>query len=72
MSIELEKGIPVPEKAYAKSGLLQTLKVMEIGDSFVWPKAKRGGLPTYFRQIHNAKFTSRTIDNDSVRVWRTE
>jgi hypothetical protein len=72
MSIEIEKGIPVPPPMNGKTGLRAILADMDVGDSFLWPKVKRGGLFTYFRLEPGKRFISRAINEESVRVWRTE
>lgn len=70
MTVEIEKGIPVPSPAGGKHGLRAILADMEVGDSFLWPKVKRSGLFSYFRLEFEKKFISRAVDEENVRVWR--
>lgn len=72
MSIVIEKGIPIPPPAGGKTGLRAILGGMEVGDSFLLPKEKRAGLFTYFRMEQDKKFTSRTVSETEVRVWRVK
>lgn len=72
MDIKIEQGVPIPARNRKGGGLTATLKQMIVGDSFLWPKAKRGYLTTYFQKVPEAKFTSRTVDEENVRVWRVE
>lgn len=77
MSTKIEKNIPIPIKSkpgYDKCATWRlVISKMKIGDSFVVTKKE------YF-DFHNAtrfdsslkkfKFTSRSIDADTKRVWR--
>lgn len=70
--IKIEKGVPLPRANQRGFGLADVLAKMEVGDSFLVPKHKRQGLFAYFRNAKPAKFTSRTVDEENVRVWRVE
>lgn len=67
---EIEKGIPIPPKVSAKSktGNMELLRAMEIGDSFVSDK-KSGYFCTPAR-IAGIKITTRKIEDGKIRVWR--
>jgi hypothetical protein len=72
MSVVIEKGVPIPPPAGGKTGLRAILEKLEVGDSFLWPKEKRTGLFNYFRMEQGKKFTSRTVSESEVRVWRVK
>lgn len=72
MSIAIEKGLPIPAKNTARGDLMGALTALEVGDSFLWPKAKRNQLGGYYVRFPGKKFTSRSVDTTSVRIWRTE
>ena len=70
IKIEIEKNIPIPPK-----GLKQAkypFREMGIGDSFV---AKKGGpapsAATRWGWRNNAVFLVRTLDETTIRIWRT-
>lgn len=69
MEIKIEKGIPIKGKP-RKSSLLTTIAEMEVGDSFAAPESARKRLH-YWRARTGVKLTSRTIDAETIRVWRT-
>ena len=80
MAIEIEKGIPIPEVGRRKKGeRLYPFKHLEPGDSFAVEKNGHKSWGFIFQQIKIAnkemperKFTSRRIDDNTTRVWRTE
>jgi hypothetical protein len=73
VDLQIEKGIPVPEKGQGKGvSFAQFLRGVEVGDSFLFPKAKRASLTGSLRLASPAKFTSRSVDETNVRVWRIE
>lgn len=67
---KIEKGIPAPVAA-KRNGVTATLRSMQVGDSFLYPKAKRTALSQLFRNCKPSEFMSRTADEQYVRVWRT-
>lgn len=76
MSITIEKGIAVPPKPVR--GGQYPFGQLEVGDSFVVPRNGHKSWAFVFTAInsaqnkHSIKLTSRLIDNDHRRVWRTE
>jgi hypothetical protein len=65
---KVDSGIPVPAKGVP-------LNQLEVGESFVVPIDKRRSVATVASRVKREtgkKFTIRKIDNDNVRVWRTE
>lgn len=70
---KIEKGIPLPgEKGSTAATAAQTLRNMEVGDSFLYPKEKRANLFTTAYRLAGIKIATRSVDDKSVRVWRTE
>ena len=71
---KLEKNVPMPERHIEKKGGMRLLiEQMDVGDSFVCPKAQRVAV----HQISKAtgiKLTTRTINRETqdMRVWRAE
>jgi hypothetical protein len=71
MAIEIEKGIPVPALGKGNTSLLAVMRSMEVGESFVLPLSKRSSVgPNAYRCV-GAKFSTRKIDAETIRVWRT-
>ena len=70
---KLEKNVPMPERHAEQKGDMRLLiEQMDVGDSFVCPKAQRVAV----HQISKAtgiKLTTRTINRETqdMRVWRT-
>jgi len=71
---KLEKNVPMPERHIEKKRDMRLLiEQMDVGDSFVCPKAQRVAV----HQISKAtgiKLTTRTINRETqdMRVWRAE
>lgn len=69
-----EKNIPVPNSVVSKK---YHFEKMQVGDSISVPADKRyrqvlSRLVSDYGNRHKMKFTIRKIDDQSVRVWRTE
>jgi hypothetical protein len=78
MSIEVEKGMPIPEAWRNKKRVNgYPWEKLEVGDSFVMPKNGHKSWAFAFAAIqdaqikHRIKLTTRLIDEDNRRVWRT-
>lgn len=75
MEIKLEMGIPIPQK-HRTSKLMDTMRTMKVGESFTYPASLRSsvtGTATFVRQEYgkgSRKFTTRKIDEKTIRVWR--
>jgi hypothetical protein len=73
MSIQIEKNIPMPgNPGSPAASVLQTLRNMEVGDSFVYPLQKRNGFFAIAARVPGAKFKTRTVAKGEMRVWRVE
>jgi len=75
--IEFEKNIPIPDPWRRKKGEAFQFEKMEIGDSFVLEKTGHKSWAFAFVMIRDAqikfriKLTTRLIDDEKRRVWRT-
>lgn len=75
MTVLIEKGIPAPNKPTSRSSL--PFDKLEVGDSFVVEKNGHASWAFAFEAIqkaqnkHNIKLTTRLVDQDKRRVWRT-
>lgn len=73
--IVIEKNIPVT-KRYKNGEILEALRKMKAGNSFIIPIVKRNSIgQTVRRLVEDPKFrgfqyTSRKISDTEVRVWR--
>jgi hypothetical protein len=68
MSYQIDSGVPrLNERA---NTITATLKKMEVGQSIVIPKEKRGGAASVARHL-GLKITTRTVSDTEVRLWRT-
>lgn len=65
----IEKGIPMPAKRAESNSLLNALRDMEVGDSFLIPLKTRNALHSYQKKTGHT-FSSRKISVDQARVWR--
>ena len=65
--IKVDKGIPFQGKY---GSFMSTIRSMEIGDSFLWPRDKRHGIANRISTLKGKKFSSRTVDAEHIRVWR--
>lgn len=66
----IDKGVPIKV-----SSSKYPLEELEVGDSFVIPKEQRRSVATRMTLVKNAtgrEFTSRTVSDTEVRVWRTK
>jgi hypothetical protein len=74
MSIQIEKGIPVPSGS-EKIGEIYPTRSMEVGDSFFVtnpPKSFQSNV-VYAARLKGMKLATRTVTEDGVvgiRVWR--
>lgn len=75
--IKIEKGIPIEGTTRAQGVLSTTMLKMEIGDSFIYLKAKQsriGSTKSNLRKLgridKNVQFLSRKINETQIRVWR--
>lgn len=69
VKLKIEKGIPVPSDG-AKNHIAYTIRRMQKGDSFVWPKGRvPNGLYATAKAI-GMKLTSRKLQNGNSRFWR--
>jgi hypothetical protein len=76
--MQIEKGIPVPEAWRAKKGASKyPFRELAVGDSFVIEKNGHKSWDFVFRAIDKAqkelgiKCTTRLIEDEKRRVWRT-
>lgn len=70
---KLEKNVPMPERHIEKKGDMRLLiEQMDVGDSFVCPKAQRVNVHQIAKAMH-IKLTTRTVNRETqdMRVWRT-
>lgn len=62
----INKNIKIPKK----QGTTEFMKGLEVGDSFVIDLDKRAGLTQLAMQI-GIKITTKKINEEEARVWRT-
>lgn len=73
MSFKIEKNVPLPIRG-VNGGLADTLRHMEVGDSFVVnanTNAFRNSLYSTAKSV-GISITSRVIAPTTLRVWRVE
>lgn len=70
----VETNIPIPPARNERLSGIQ-LGDLDVGHSKIVPKARRGSLSTAIRVQKylnpGQNFTTRVIDKDTIRVWRT-
>lgn len=68
--IKIEKGIPLPDKRQgSQNPLIEQMKKMKNGDSFLYPILKRTTLSFCARKAQIV-ISTRTVDEQTVRCWR--
>lgn len=67
--LKIEKGIPLPART-RQGGMSQVMREMVVGDSVLWPLAKRTSLNPLAARLA-IKIATRKEGVDHVRVWRT-
>ena len=81
MDIKIDKGIPIPDQNFkgenSKSFLYRkAFSEMEVGDSFVievespYDKMKARSILHKVSTYSGIKCTTRTMEDDNLRVWR--
>lgn len=72
MQIIIENDIPIPKRgSVGEIDYVSVIHGMKKGDSILVPYAKRSGAISAFRRL-DISCTTRVIDDDLVRIWRTE
>ncbi len=72
MTIQVEKNIPIPQRARGGGKRKYPLDIMEVGDSFFLGGVKQNfvaGSVSYASRKYGFKFVTRT-EGDGARVWR--
>jgi hypothetical protein len=67
--IKIEHGIPVPFGG--KDKIATMLKLMKVGDSFIYPARNRTAVWVAAFRL-NMKIVTRTVGNGMIRIWRSE
>lgn len=66
---KIEKGVDIPVRAPAQ------LKNLEVGDSFTFPIAERVNVASrasFIKRTTGKEFTTKRLDDETCRVWRTK
>lgn len=76
-ALEIEEGVPVPDRAYRPVGELSTkLRALQPGQSLLVPASGRAGLHAVSKRawhiIGAGKYRCSKIDEAHVRVWRLQ
>lgn len=64
----IEKGIPLPKKSQAFTAA-SALDKMNVGDSFIAEREDQCNIHS-MAKYRKMKVTTRTIDAETIRVWR--
>jgi hypothetical protein len=70
MNIKIEKNIPITKSKGKIGEVVNIIRTMEIGDSFLVPIDRRGNMTQFFQNA-DYKCATRKISDTEVRVWRT-
>ena len=68
----IRKGVPIPFSNKPKTGLTETLRRMEYGDSIVVPNSKRGSVYSCAAQAGIEVQTQSSLDGSTTTVWRVD
>lgn len=70
--IKIEKNVPnVETRGKNKNGMTSLLRQMEIGDSFLIPRAYRSNMYS-IAKASDVKISIKVADSENIRVWRTK
>jgi hypothetical protein len=73
MSFEISRGVPIPESTRGEN---YPFGELEPGDSFAVDVKKRksiqAGVSRYQRNHEGTEFVTRTMEDGTVRIWRTK
>ena len=76
MTIKIERNVPMPQAGIQRTGLMSAMKKMSVGDSFLYPAHRVSSVTgtVWFirRDRPEVKFTTRKLNDDEIRVWRTK
>ncbi len=78
MTYAIEKNVPLPDETASQSRVYP-FATMDLNDSFPVAKSKahtaRNAMYAYVRQMKDkgreVKFTTRTMEDGGIRIWRT-
>lgn len=68
---EIRKDLPIPESRLRRTGLSDTIRRMECGDSITVPARQRLGVHACARSV-GAKVKTRSNRDGTVTVWRID
>lgn len=73
MTFPVDKGVPLPPRRRKYGEIVDTLRLLEPGDSFqiAFSKAIRNEVFKAARALR-IEVTTRQLPQESLRVWRTE
>jgi hypothetical protein len=71
----IETDVPLPPKGCGRGSSNKPFKypffAMKVGDSFVADHTRVRSAASIYGKNHNQKFTTRTQEDGTTRVWRT-
>lgn len=68
---QVDSGVPIPQERLEQL----PLEKLEVGESFLFPLAKRRSVQTVASRMKKEKgkeFTVRKMDENNARIWRTK
>ena len=74
-TIKIDKDVPMPRKWSKRGEYAETLRTMEVGDSFILGAGNRTSVASAMQTLKPCKFAIRTVEVDgakALRVWRVE
>lgn len=70
--IKIEKNVPIPVTKRGGTGIIALLKMLEVGDSFVYPGINYPNNVVGYAQRSGIKVAVRKQDGGKYRIWRIE
>lgn len=67
--VEIEAGIPLPEKRHTPGRLRQIMFALQVGESFVWPN--RAKIDSRV-DAGGREYVTRILPDGKFRIWRTK
>lgn len=67
--LKIHKNVPLPPSKHANTGVVQQMREMKLGDSFISPWGHPSS-PHNFARMAGIRVCCRTEQDGAVRVWR--
>jgi hypothetical protein len=71
MTYKIESGIEPPPERLDLTELVETMRALQVGQSFILKKSVRYSVNQYAQRL-GIRCRTRAVDQEHIRVWRTK